>query len=42
MSRSLLASPHSICEIKALLAKTAITFADILGVQMPQLQVRAL
>ena len=40
MSKSLLAAPHSMCEIKALLAKTAITFVDILGVQYPHMQVR--
>lgn len=30
MSRSLLAAPHSMCELRMLLCKTVITFADIL------------
>jgi hypothetical protein len=39
MSRSLLAAPHSMTEIRMLLCKTAITFADILLRPAPHYQV---
>jgi hypothetical protein len=39
MSKSLLAAPHSMCELRALLCKTAITIADIIFKPMPYLQV---
>jgi hypothetical protein len=38
MSRSLLAAPHSMCELRALLCKTVITVADILLKPLPYLQ----
>ena len=39
MSRSLLASPSSMCELRALLCKTIITTADILLRKAPHVQV---
>ena len=39
MSRSLLAAPHSMCELRMLLCKTVITFADILLRPAPHIQV---
>lgn len=39
MSRSLLAAPHSMCELRMLLCKTAITVADILLKPLPRIQV---
>lgn len=39
MSTSLLAAPHSMCELRVLLCKTAITLVDILLVQYPKIQV---
>lgn len=38
MSRSLLAAPHSMCELRMLLCKTAITVADILLRPLPHYQ----
>lgn len=38
MSRSLLAAPHSMCELRALLCKTVITIADILLKPLPRVQ----
>lgn len=39
MSKSLLAAPHSMCELRALLCKTVITIADILLKPLPHVQV---
>jgi hypothetical protein len=39
MSKSLLAAPHSMCELRALLCKTTITIADIIFKPMPHVQV---
>eukprot|EP00882_Tetradesmus_deserticola_P006573 GHRQ01006917.1.p1 GENE.GHRQ01006917.1~~GHRQ01006917.1.p1 ORF type:complete len:1485 (+),score=562.58 GHRQ01006917.1:723-5177(+) len=39
MSKSLLAAPHSMCELRALLCKTVITVADIILKPVPHLQV---
>jgi hypothetical protein len=39
MSKSLLAAPHSMCELRALLCKTLITIADIIFKPVPHLQV---
>ena len=39
MSRSLLAAPHSMCELRMLLCKTAITIADIVLRPVPHVQV---
>jgi hypothetical protein len=39
MSKSLLAAPHSMCELRALLCKTMITIADIIFKPVPHLQV---
>lgn len=39
MSRSLLAAPHSMCELRMLLCKTVITVADILLRPLPHYQV---
>lgn len=39
MSKSLLAAPHSMCELRALLCKTVITIADILLKPVPKVQV---
>jgi hypothetical protein len=39
MSKSLLAAPHSMCELRAVLCKTIITIADIILKPMPNLQV---
>ncbi len=39
MSRSLLAAPHSMCELRMLLCKTVITAADILLRPAPHYQV---
>jgi hypothetical protein len=38
MSRSLLAAPHSMCELRSLLCKTIITIADILLKPLPHVQ----
>lgn len=38
MSRSLLAAPHSMCELRSLLCKTVITIADILLKPVPHVQ----
>ena len=38
MSKSLLAAPHSMCELRALLCKTVISVADILFKPLPHLQ----
>lgn len=38
MSRSLLAAPHSMCELRSLLCKTVITVADILFKPLPHVQ----
>lgn len=38
MSRSLLAAPHSMCELKAQLAKTVITVVDVLLWDYPRVQ----
>ncbi|WIA28374.1 hypothetical protein OEZ86_010920 [Tetradesmus obliquus] len=39
MSKSLLAAPHSMCELRALLCKTLITIADIIFKPAPHIQV---
>ena len=38
MTKSLLAAPHSMCELRALLCKTVISFADILFKPLPHFQ----
>ena len=38
MTKSVLAAPHSMCELRAILLKTVITVADILLVQFPRVQ----
>lgn len=38
MSKSLLAAPHSMCELRSLLCKTVITVADILLKPLPRVQ----
>lgn len=38
MSKSLLAAPHSMCELRALLCKTVISVADILFKPLPHFQ----
>lgn len=38
MSRSWLAAPHSMCELRSLLCKTVITLSDILLKPWPHLQ----
>lgn len=40
MSRSLLAAPHSMCELRSLLCKTLISCADLLFKPNPHAQVR--
>ena len=39
MSKSVLAAPQSLCELRCILCKTAITMADILLIQYPRVQV---
>lgn len=38
MSKSLLAAPHSMCELRSLLCKTVITCSDILLKPLPRVQ----